>query len=234
LRADLPVVQVGGSGVDLARFASAPLPPGPPTFLLIARLLRDKGVVEYVEAARRVRKRRPDARFQLLGPLDPNPAAISRAELEAWVAEGAIEYLGETRDVRPYLAKATVYVLPSYYREGLPRSIVEAMAMGRPIITTDAPGCRETTVDGQNGYLVPSRDSAALAAAAMRFADDPALAHAMGRRSRQIAEARFDVNRINAALLAAMRLDVPSGVGAAAAELRSGGWPAPLPSGGPT
>jgi glycosyltransferase involved in cell wall biosynthesis len=234
LRSGLPVVQVGGSGVDLSRFAPAPLPTGEPVFLLIARLLRDKGVVEYVEAARRVRKRRPGVRFQLLGPLDPNPAGVSKGELDAWIAEGAIEYLGETDDVRPYLAKATVYVLPSYYREGLPRSIVEAMAMGRPVITTDAPGCRETTIHGENGYLVPLRDPAALAVAAQRFVDRPELAHAMGRRSRELAEARFDVSRINAALLAAMGLDSPAGANVAKAELPSGGWTAPLASGGRT
>jgi glycosyltransferase involved in cell wall biosynthesis len=229
LRPGLPVVQVGGSGVDLSRFAPTPLPAGAPVFLLIARLLRDKGVAEYVEAARRIRARRPDVRFQLLGPLDPNPSGVSKSELAAWEAEGAVEYLGETDDVRPYLANATVYVLPSYYREGLPRSIVEAMAMARPIITTDAPGCRETTIDGQNGYVVPARDAAALGAAAMRFVDDPGLAQTMGRRSREIAEMRFDVRRINATLLAAMGLDHPSA--AEETKLRTPAWAASFADG---
>lgn len=228
---DARVLQVGGSGVDLSRFKPTPLPEGPPVFLLIARLLRDKGILEYVEAARRVRMQHPDVRFQLLGPLDPNPSAISAAEVESWVAEGAVEYLGETGDVRPYLANATVYVLPSYYREGLPRSVVEAMAMGRPVITTDAPGCRETTVDGRNGFLIPVRDPAALSAAMMRFVRDRELAAVMGRRSRQLAEARFDVTRINAALLSAMGLDAAPGAETDNGERPAASWATRLADG---
>lgn len=201
----VPVAQVAGSGVDLERFAPAPIPPGPPSFLLIARLLKDKGLYEYVRAASIVRAVCPEARFRILGPLDPNPAGVSRSELDAWVAEGAVEYLGETRDVRPYLAQASVYVLPSY-REGMPRTVLEAMAMGRPVVTTDAPGCREAVVDGRSGFLVPPRDAGALAAALLRFARDPELAARMGRQAREEAEARFDVRKVNAALLDILRL----------------------------
>src|SRR3546814_15107680 len=106
---------------------------------------------------------------------DLNPAAISREQLDSWIAEGVIEYLGETRDVTPYLAAATVYVLPSY-RDGLPRTVLEAMSTGRAIITTDAPGCREPVTQGQNGLLVPVRAPAALAEAMLRFVHDPDLA----------------------------------------------------------
>lgn len=203
------ILRVGGSGVDLTRFSPSPLPGGPPTFLLIGRVIRDKGVAEYVEAATIVRRTHPDARFQLLGPLDVNPSAISQAELDGWVATGAIEYLGRTPDVRPNLAAAHVCVLPSY-GEGMPRSVLEAMAMGRPAIVTDVPGCRETVVDGRNGHLVPVRDSAALADAMLRMIDQPERLAAMGAESRKLAEERFDVRVVNRTIVEAMGL-VPGG-----------------------
>jgi len=206
VRSDQRLIEVTGTGIDLSHYAQAPLPSSPPVFLLIARLLRPKGVIEYVEAARRLRAKYPDVRVQLLGPMDPNPSGITRAELDAWVREGAIEYLGETRDVRPYLAASTVYVLPSFYREGIPRTVLEAMATGRAVITSDSPGCRETVTPGENGFLVPVRDPAALASAMERFILDRSLATRMGRRSREIAEARFNVHHINKTLLAAMGL----------------------------
>ncbi|WP_340267116.1 glycosyltransferase family 4 protein [Sphingobium mellinum] len=200
------IVQVPGSGVDLAHFSEQPLPEGPPTFLMIARLLRDKGVTDFVEAARLVRRRHPTARFQLLGPFDPNPSAISPAEMQAWVDEGTIEYLGSTEDVRPYLAGSTVFVLPSYYREGLPRSTLEAMATGRAVISTDSPGCREPIVHGDNGWLVPVRDPASLAVHMQRFIDSPDLAAQMGRRSRAIVVDRYSVDHVNALLFDLMGL----------------------------
>ena len=201
------LIPVPGTGVNLARFPFRDLPPGPPVFLMIARLLREKGVTDYVEAARQLRVRRPDLRFQLLGPLDPNPTGLKRADVDAWVEEGAIEYLGETDDVRPFLAAATVFVLPTYYREGTPRTLQEAMAMGRPVVTTDMPGCRETVEEGRNGYLVPPRDPAALAEVLWRFVEDPALAPLMGREARRAVTERFDVRAINRLLLAQMGLD---------------------------
>ena len=166
--------------------------PGRLTFLLIGRVIRDKGVAEYVEAARRVREVHPEARFQLLGPLDVNPTAISREELDGWVATGAIEYLGRTPDVRPEPRLAHVCVLPSY-GEGMPRSVLEAMAMARPVITTDVPGCRETVVPGRNGFLVPARDPVALADAMLRLIEEPDLLAPMGLEGRRLAEERFDV-----------------------------------------
>jgi glycosyltransferase involved in cell wall biosynthesis len=213
------ILRVGGSGVDLARFSPVPLPTGPVTFLLIGRVIRDKGVAEYVEAAKRVRLVHPEARFQLLGPLDVNPTAISQEELDGWVSSGAIEYLGRTPDVRPNLTLAHVCVLPSY-GEGMPRSVLEAMAMARPVITTDVPGCRETVVPGRNGFLVPARDPGALADAMMRLIDEPELMAPMGQEGRRLAEERFDVRDVNRTIVEAMGL-VP--VSQTAAEAARGG-----------
>jgi glycosyltransferase involved in cell wall biosynthesis len=206
LASDRQAVLVNGSGVDLEHFRVAPLPEGTPTFLLTTRLLWEKGVGEYVEAARTLKAKYPTARFRLLGPLDPNPAAVSRAQLDAWTAEGVIEYLGSTNDVRPAIADTSVFVLPSAYREGTPRSILEAMAMGRAIITTDAPGCRETVRGDENGFLVPVSDSIALAGAMERFLRDPGLVAPMGMRSRAIAEEKYDVHLVNRVMMRAMGL----------------------------
>jgi glycosyltransferase involved in cell wall biosynthesis len=181
-----------GSGVDLDRFAPAPQHNGPPTFLLVGRLLRDKGVYEFVEAARSLRGMVPSARFQLLGPIDEgNRSAISSDQVDGWVAEGLVEYLGTTDDVRPFIAQATAVVLPSY-REGLPRSLLEAAAMERPLLATDAPGCREVVEDGVNGYLCAVRDVQSLASAMQRLAGaSPEKRLAMGRAGRRKVEERF-------------------------------------------
>ena len=195
------IVQVAGSGVDIADFAQADVPQGPPRFLLIARMLRDKGIVEFIEAAKHVRRRHPDARFELLGWLDPNPTGLTADALQQHLHDSGVDYLGGTRDVRPFLADATVFVLPSYYREGLPRTLLEALAIGRAIITTDMPGCRETVIPGFNGFRVPPRDVTALGEAMLRLADDRALAARMGARSRWLARRRFDVHRVNRVLL---------------------------------
>jgi glycosyltransferase involved in cell wall biosynthesis len=200
---DKPSCVVNGSGVDLATFALAPLPSGLPRFLLIARLLGDKGVREYAKAARRVHLQHPGAQFALAGWIDSNPDAIAQQELDAWVADGTLVYLGRLSDVRPAIAASTVYVLPSY-REGTPRTVLEAMSMGRPIITTNTPGCRETVVHGDNGFLVPIKSVDALQKAMMEFIDDQALAHRMGQRSRQIAQEKYDVHKVNALMLREM------------------------------
>lgn len=202
----VPTQVVNGSGIDTARFTQAPLPKGAPSFLLIARLLGDKGVREYVAAAAKVREMYPDAVFRLVGFIDENPDSITQAELDQWIAEGHIEYLGALEDVRPAIAGASVYVLPSY-REGTPRTVLEAMAMGRPIITTDAPGCRETVVEGDNGYLVPVKAVDELVDAMTRFIDQPELVASMGQRSRAIAEEKYDVHKVNAVMLEAMGIN---------------------------
>lgn len=197
-----PTFVVNGSGVDVAEYSVAPLPTAP-RFLLIARLLGDKGVREYAEAARQVRARHPDAVFSLVGWIDENPDAIKQDELDAWVADGTLEFLGRLSDVRPAIAGCSVYVLPSY-REGTPRTVLEAMAMGRAIITTDAPGCRETVVDDDNGFLVPVKAVNELVAAMQRFIVECELAARMGARSREIAEQKYDVHRVNAVMLKEM------------------------------
>lgn len=191
---------VAGSGVDLDHYAPAPLPDGPVQFLMIARLLHDKGVREFAEAARTVKRKHPEARFILVGRYDSNPAGIKPAEVTAWTREGILEHRGELTDVRPEIAACHVYVLPSY-REGMPRTVLEALAMGRAIITTDVPGCRETVVDGENGVLVTPRDAGTLATAMLRCAVDRSFVAAAGERSLALARARFDVNAVNAAIV---------------------------------
>ncbi|WP_343517621.1 sugar transferase [Sphingomonas sp.] len=202
---DRRIVQVPGSGIDTSEFRHVPIPDGPPVFLLIARLMRNKGIGEFVAAAAAIRDRHPDARFQILGPHEPGPAGFLAEEVDAWRAQG-IEYLGATRDVRPRLAQASVFVLPTWYREGLPRTILEALATGRPVITTDTPGCRETVLPGENGLLVPPRNVPALAEAMAQLAADPALVRSMGAHSRQLAQQHFRVDKVNAQLLGEMGL----------------------------
>jgi glycosyltransferase involved in cell wall biosynthesis len=188
-------VIINGSGIDLSHFALAPLPMGQPSFLMIARFLGDKGVREYCQAAIATKRRHPAIHFRLVGWIDPSPNAIGEEELAGWIAEG-VEYLGRQDDIRPAMRGTSVYVLPSY-REGTPRSVLEALAMGRPVITTDAPGCRETVVDGHNGYLVPARDAEAIERAMLRFIENPTLVPTMGQASRRIAEEKYDVHKVN-------------------------------------
>lgn len=193
-------VIVNGSGVPLDVFREQEISlDRNRNFLLVARLLRDKGIYEYVEAARLVRKSYPNAKFHLVGWLDSNPTAIEKNDLEKWCAEGIICYHGRLDDVRDMLAECHVFVLPSY-REGTPRSVLEAMATGRAVITTDVPGCRETVVDGYNGFLIPSTDSIALANAMVKFLDDDQKIIVMGKASRKIVEEKYDVDNVNAAM----------------------------------
>lgn len=199
------VVVVNGSGVDLEHFYQAPLQAESSVFLLIARLLKDKGIREYIEAAQIIKARYPHATFLLVGPVDSNPAAIPAEEVATWKSSGCIEYLGEVSDVRPVIARSTVYVLPSY-REGMPRTILEAMAIGRPIITTDVPGCRETVIEGYNGILVAPRDPESLAEAMERFISHPELVTQMGNHSRKLAEEKFNVHGVNEQMMKAMGL----------------------------
>lgn len=199
------VVMLNGIGVDLKRFTEAEFPQQI-SFLLIARLLRDKGVREYTAAAQTVKQRYPQVRFRLVGWIDEeNPATISQAELNAWVESGVVEYLGRLDDVRPAIADASVYVLPSYH-EGMPVTVMEAMAMGRPVITTDAPGCREAVQDGDSGLLVAVGDVEALVQAMTYFIENVYEIERMGHASRRISEEKFDVHKVNSKMLAAMGL----------------------------
>ena len=206
------VLQVPGSGVDTRHFAAKPVEEGPMTFLMMGRLMRDKGVYDFLEAARIVRRRHPDVRFQLLGrPEDSNRTGISAEEVRRLSVEYPVEFLAETRDVRPYLAGCSVFVLPSYYREGLPRTILEAMATGRAIITTDMPGCRDPIEPGGNGFVVPPKSPVALADAMCRLVIDPDLLTRMSLRSRQLAEQIYDVGLVNRILLGKLGLLGPEG-----------------------
>ena len=195
---------VNGSGVDLDEFRPAPFPEQT-SYLLIGRLLYTKGIREYAMAARKIRSCHPDVRFRLCGWPDDGPSAISSQELDDWISDGTIEYLGHLDDVRPAIADASVYVLPSY-REGTPRTVLEAMAMGRPIITTDVAGCRQTVEPGENGFLVPHRNEDALARAMTHFIGEPQLVESMGSASRRLAEHRFDVEEVTDSLLVTLGL----------------------------
>ncbi len=198
LPADRPSLVVNGSGVDLDHFEPQPLPPEI-SFLMIARYLRDKGIREYGTAAARLKAEFPRVAVRLAGWLDESPDSIGLAELDS-IRAGGVEDLGRLADVRPALAGSSVYVLPSY-REGTPRTVLEAMALGRAVITTDAPGCRGTVVEGENGLLVPVGDADALYRAMRRFVEEPGLAQRMGEASLRLVHERFDVNKVNAAIL---------------------------------
>ena len=203
-----PAVVVNGSGVNVQDFELMPLPLNEKgevkaSFLLIARLLGDKGVREYAKAAEIIKAQYPDVEFHLVGWIDDNPSAISPQELERWIADKSLNYWGKLSDVRPAIAASSVYVLPSY-REGTPRTVLEAMAMGRAVITTDAPGCRETVVNGNNGYLVAVKSVDDLVEAMQYFIADPKLMVYMGQRSREMALNKYDVHQVNKHMMTEM------------------------------
>ncbi|MDF2638073.1 MAG: hypothetical protein K0R64_1057 [Novosphingobium lindaniclasticum] len=201
------VIQVPGSGIDLERFRLEPLPRGRLRFLLVGRLMRDKGIYEFVEAARQLKLDNPEVEFCVLGHYErDNPTGIDEVECARLARQYPVQFIPGTSDVRPYLASCSVFVLPSYYREGLPRTILEAMATGRPVITTDMPGCREPIIEGENGFLVSPRDVNSLKAAMQRFIEAPSLVTSMAARSRDLAEKIYDVRKVNHQLLDEMDL----------------------------
>lgn len=200
--ADGRIALIPGAGVDTERFVPRPEPAGVPVVMLASRLLWDKGVGEFIEAARSLRGR---ARFVLVGAPDPgNPASVAEADLEAWVREGVVEWWGRRDDMAATLNAAHIVCLPSY-REGMPKVLLEAMACGRACVTTDAPGCRDCVRDGDNGLIVPVKDAAALAAAIGRLLDDPRLRRQMGERGRQRAVTEFSQEVVIGATLALYR-----------------------------
>ena len=223
------VAVVAGSGVDLAHFAPA-LPvlahpqTGAPVFLCIARLLWAKGVGVYVDACRLLKKRHPQAVCRLLGPLDHVPDAVPAETVRQWREEGLVEVLDPVADVRPHLAAASVFVLPSF-REGAPRSVLEAMAMARPVVTTDVPGCRQTVEPGVTGYLVPPFEPGALMRAMERFIEEPELIAQMGAAGRRLAEERFDAQAVAQDMLAILGLGSGSGLGSGPGAAGAGGTP---------
>ncbi|WP_318617956.1 glycosyltransferase family 4 protein [Sporosarcina sp. YIM B06819] len=199
-------VRVNGSGVNIKRFNSNELP-DESVFLMVARVIREKGVFEFAEAARMVKKEYPEARFVLLGGYDTSMGAIKPEELEPYISEGTIEFPGETKNVVPFLEKSKVFVLPTYYREGLPRTILEAMAMARPVITTDWPGCRDAIVDGVNGFLVQPRDALDLANKMKFMIDNSNIVKEMSRESLELCKEKYDVNIVNKHMIKIMELD---------------------------
>lgn len=198
-RAILPgqAVLIRGSGVDLSRFSPSPEPSAPPLIVFAARLLWDKGVNEFVDAARMLKKEGIEGRFVIVGAPDAeNHAAIPNDQLKAWMAEGHVECWGHRTDMAEILRASTLFCLPSYYGEGVPKVLLEAAASGRPIITTDMPGCREVVEDGVNGLLVKPRDAEGLALAIKQLLNDPALRVRMGEASRKRAEAAFGIEAV--------------------------------------
>ena len=201
----LPAHQVAtlrGSGVDLAHFVCWPLPAGVPVVVLAARLLADKGVFEFVEAAKLLKAQGCPARFVLVGTVDTgNPTSVKQTELDAWVRDGVVEWWGHRSDMAQVLSAAQIVVLPSY-REGLPKVLLEAAACGRPVVTTDVPGCRDAIEPGVTGVLVPVQDALALAKAMNELIKDPVRCERMGTAGRALAEQAFDVRQVVAAHLA--------------------------------
>ena len=196
---------VNGSGVNMQHFQPVPLPEQP-AFFMLSRLLKSKGVMEYLEAAKHIKAEYPDAKFYLLGKYETAMQdAIPQQTIEGYINDGIVERFEETSDVRPYYAKCSVYVLPSY-REGTPRTVLEAMSMGRPILTTDTNGCRQTVEDGINGYLVPVGDSAALAQKMKAMLEKPGLVIQMSTESIRICRERFEVGKVNAEMLRIMKI----------------------------
>ncbi|KAA0218537.1 MAG: glycosyltransferase family 1 protein [Lautropia sp.] len=201
--ADLRVIR--GAGVDCHAFTPVPTPPEPPLVVLPARMLADKGVNEFVDAARMVKASGHLARFALVGAPDPaNPASIPVTQLAAWRDEGSVEWWGHREDMPAVYAQAHLVCLPSY-REGLPKSLLEAAACGLPIVAADVTGCREVVRDGYNGLLVPPRDAAALSAALLRLIAEPNTRKLMGARGRQRARQEFAQERIVAETIAVYR-----------------------------
>lgn len=215
------MITVPGSGVNLVHFVAEPIFPEVTRFLFLGRLLWDKGVGEFSAAARAVKQSHPSAEFWIVGRADPNPAAMTPEEMRQLQQEGIVRYFDQVDDVRPLLRQCSALVLPSYH-EGMPRSVLEAMATGRPVITTDTIGCRETIFDagaktigahgvraGVNGLLVPVRSAAAVAEAMLYLVKQPETAREMGRAGRRLAEKHFDVEQINRRMLEAMDLNPP-------------------------
>lgn len=191
------IAVIPGAGVDINKFTSAPEPPGVPVAVCVSRMLRDKGIFELVEATRRLRQKGIELRVRLVGPTDDNPASIPRSKLAEWHQEGIVEVVGPSDDIPGEYARAHIAVLPSY-REGLPKSLLEAAACGRPMVATDVPGCREACIEGETGLLVPARSIDPLADALERLAQDPALRRQYGDNARRRAEQVFAESIINA------------------------------------
>ena len=187
---------MNGSGVDLDKFKPTEYPKSI-SFFMLSRLLKSKGVAEYLKAAKKVKRVCPDARFMLLGKYEyAMQDAVEANMVEEYIKDGTIERYDETSDVASFYRMCSIYVLPSY-REGTPRTVLEAMAMARPIITTDTNGCRDTVIDGKTGYIVPIKDVDKLADAMLSFIRNPLLIEKFGKEARLLCEDKYDVKRVN-------------------------------------
>lgn len=195
---------INGSGVNLDVFKPTSLPQKT-AFLFIGRLIKDKGIMEYLEACKQIKNKYPEVRCLLVGPYDSNPSALKPDELQPYIDTKIIEYFGEQNDVRPYISQCSTFLLPSYH-EGTPKTVLEAMAMGRSIITSDAPGCRETVIDGENGYLVKVKDVQALINKMEYLVNHPDISKKMGIMSARIAKEKYDVKIINKIIIEIMGL----------------------------
>ncbi len=198
--------KINGSGVNLERFSSSGTKKDNLSFIFVGRLLKDKGIYEYIDAARIIKEKYPSAKFRVLGELDNNPTSLNADELNLLLDEKIIEYISDG-DVYKWLDRSEVFVLPSY-REGTPKSTLEALSMGLPIITTDVPGCRETIEDEVNGYLIKDKDEKALAEAIEKFIKNRDLIYSMGLKSRELAESKFDVNKVVEVIIDELELSV--------------------------
>lgn len=200
------VTLLGGIGVNLSHYPRSAVPLEPVRFIFVGRLLAEKGIWYFLQAARYIKALHPAAEFVVLGEPD-GKYGVSRTELMQYVKDGTIIYPGRVKQVLPYLQQSSVFVLPSYYREGVPRSTQEAMAVGRAIVTTDMPGCRETVLHGANGFLVAAHDQDALQQAMLEFVLQPELAGRMGEQSYRLAQQKFDAGKINQHIMQVLQLD---------------------------
>ena len=198
-------VLLNGSGVDLDYYYQCKPVFSPVKFLLISRLLKEKGILEFISAAEELKKKYQSAQFQIIGWADASPSRIDPQLINKMKEKGIIDFLGYKKDVRSYIKKCSIFVLPSY-REGTPRTVLEAMSMGRAIITCDSPGCRETVMDGINGFLIPVKDSRVLGKTMEKFIKDPSLIQDMGKESRKIAEIKYDVIKVNKTIIKELSL----------------------------
>ncbi|MGL4675769.1 MAG: glycosyltransferase family 4 protein, partial [Wohlfahrtiimonas sp.] len=199
---------LGGIGLDLNHYTYSQPIMNPINFLFIGRLLKEKGIFDFIQAARIVKSQYPNVKFTVLGSIDPhNQGALSQEQLNELLHEGLFEYPGYVSNIQDWIHQSSVFVLPSY-REGVPRSTQEAMAIGRPVITTDAPGCRETVIDGVNGFLVPKWDPEALAEKMIYFIENPQEINQMGQESHKIALEQFDAAKVNQKLCKLLGIEI--------------------------
>ncbi len=197
------VVLTRGSGVNVSTYPQAEFP-AQMRFLFVGRLVRGKGVLDYLDAARIVKKAHPEVGFDLVGPFDSNPTAVKPEDIQPYIDENIVDFHGEQKNVQLYQEASSVFVLPSYYGEGTPKSALEAMSTGRPLIVADAVGCREVVQEGVNGFLVPPQNPKEIAVAMTRLIEEPGLKERMGAESRKMAENLFDVRKVNEVICNAM------------------------------